>query len=337
MAGERKEGQSWLAPINLAVTHLWSKINPPMMLAMSYVLSTLWCCKERLLKWWIDYCQGKFKAKRNLSISSEVGLLSYSSREWKGETLQAKQMRKAYEALFQRHHVKFIQQVRGDNYCAIRAVLFQVFRKGLSFPSWMKEKDLVKIPERLLFSHGCNWIQQFSFGPERYAGPSVSVKLRRSLEALKSQWSAIIGAKDREEREMICNMLFSDEDKEYKLYEAVKFILLYLVMEAHDNMMNGQTVPSFFSVLFARDTSLDPLSFMINHLNPVGDTGGLEQVEMFLLGYALEVKIRVFRLYKIDTDEFLTYYPEEYPREWHQVSLVTEDDRHYNIPMFHDK
>ncbi|XP_069075864.1 inactive ubiquitin thioesterase OTULINL isoform X2 [Pleurodeles waltl] len=294
MAGERKEGQSWLAPINLAVTLLWSKINPPMMLAVSYVLSTLWCCKERLLKWWIICCQGKVKGKRNLSISSEVGLLSYSTREWKGETIQAKQMRKAYEALFQRHHVKFILQVRGDNYCAIRAVLYQVFRKGLSFPSWIKEKDLVK-------------------------------------------WTEIIGAKDREERETMCDILFSDEDKEYKLYEAVKFILLYLVMEAHDNMMNGQTVPTFFSVLFARDSSLDPLSFMINHLNPVGDTGGLEQVEMFLLGYALEVKIRVFRLYKIDKVDFLTYYPEEHPREWHQVSLVTEDDRHYNIPMFHDK
>ncbi|XP_069476539.1 inactive ubiquitin thioesterase OTULINL isoform X2 [Ambystoma mexicanum] len=335
MAGEKQEGQSWMAHITLAVNILWRKINPPLMLAMSYLVSTLWCCKERLLTWWMAYCQEKFKG--NLSVADDVAVFSYCAQEWKGETVQAKRMRKAYEALFRRHHVKCIRQVRGDNYCAIRAVLFQVFRKGLSFPSWMKEKDILKIPERLLFSQGCNWIQQFSFGPERYAGPSVFVKLRKSIDALKNQWSEINSTKDQVERDELCRTLFSDEDKEYKLYEAVKFLLLYLVMEAHETMMNGQALPSFFGILFARDTSADPLSFMINHLNPVGDTGGLEQVDMFLLGYALEVKIRVFRLFKIDTGEFQAYYPDEYPREWHEVSLVTEDDRHYNIPIFKDK
>ncbi len=37
-------------------------------------------------------------------------------------------------------------------------------------------------------------------------------------------------------------------------------------------------VPVFVWLMFARDTSLDPRSFFENHLNPVGDSGGLEQV-----------------------------------------------------------
>ena len=39
-----------------------------------------------------------------------------------------------------------------------------------------------------------------------------------------------------------------------------------------------QTVPLFAMLLFARDTSSTPRELMANHLNHVGDSGGLEQV-----------------------------------------------------------
>ena len=39
-----------------------------------------------------------------------------------------------------------------------------------------------------------------------------------------------------------------------------------------------QTVPLFAMLLFARDTSSTPRDLMTNHLNHVGDSGGLEQV-----------------------------------------------------------
>lgn len=57
------------------------------------------------------------------------------------------------------------------------------------------------------------------------------------------------------------------------------------------------------------------------------------QVEMFLLGYALQCTIQVYRLYKADTEEFVTYYPDDHKDEWPSVCLVTEDDRHYNVPV----
>lgn len=78
-------------------------------------------------------------------MEAEVDLLSYCAREWKGETPRAKLMRKAYEELFWRRHIKCVRQVRRDNYDALRSVLFQIFSQGLSFPSWMKEKDIVKV------------------------------------------------------------------------------------------------------------------------------------------------------------------------------------------------
>lgn len=57
------------------------------------------------------------------------------------------------------------------------------------------------------------------------------------------------------------------------------------------------------------------------------------QVEMFLLAYALQYTIQVYRLYKYSTDEFITLYPNDPQEDWPVVTLITEDDRHYNIPV----
>lgn len=54
---------------------------------------------------------------------------------------------------------------------------------------------------------------------------------------------------------------------------------------------------------------------------------------MFLLGYTLECTIQVYRLYKADTEEFVTFYPDDHRDDWPCVCLVTEDDRHYNVPI----
>lgn len=46
-----------------------------------------------------------------------------------------------------------------------------------------------QLPEKLLYSQGCNWIQQYSFGPERYTGPNAFGKLRKCMETLKTNVS----------------------------------------------------------------------------------------------------------------------------------------------------
>nr|XP_058918868.1 inactive ubiquitin thioesterase OTULINL isoform X1 [Kogia breviceps] len=272
---------SWTLVTSQALDTAWRVAKGSVTLAVSFLVGTL-CYFRRLhlylghrLERWIGYLQRRFK--RNLSVEAEVDLLSYCAREWKGETPHAKLMRKAYEELFWRRHIKCVRQVRRDNYDALRSVLFQVFSRGLSFPSWMKEKDIAKLPEKLLFSQGCNWVQQYSFGPEKYTGSNVFGKLRKCVELLKTQWTEFSGIKDDHKRGSLCNTLFSDATLEYKLYEALKFIMLYQVTEAYEQMKTEKVIPSLFRLLFTRETSSDPLSFMMNHLNPVGDTCGLEQ------------------------------------------------------------
>lgn len=93
------------------------------------------------------------------------------------------------------------------------------------------------------------------------------------------QWTEISATKDHEERGNMCNTLFSDESKEHKLYEAIKFIMLYEVVEAYEQIKNREEpIHNLFSLLFARDSSSDPLSFMMNHLNSIGDSICLDQV-----------------------------------------------------------
>ncbi|XP_054020157.1 inactive ubiquitin thioesterase OTULINL isoform X1 [Dryobates pubescens] len=334
----KHEVWSWTTATKQFLCLVWEKVKVKLMLSMSFLIVVfcycrrLYCFLAQLVKWWSNYLQRKLR--RNLSVLTEVDLLGYSAREWKEETKQAKHMREAYEELFWRCHIKYLQQVRKDNYSVLRAVLFQIFSQGIPFPSWMKERDILKLPEKLLYSQGCNWIQQYSFGPERYTGPNAFGKLRKCMEALKANWAEISATKDREERGNMCNTLFSDESKEYKLYEAIKFLMLYEVVEAYEQIKNrGKPVHNLFRLLLARDSSSDPLSFMMNHLNSIGDSICLDQVELFLLGYLLEVKIRVYRLHRFNTEEFQVNYPDEYRREWNEISLLTEDDRYYHIPL----
>uniref|UniRef100_A0A2K6CIT8 OTU deubiquitinase with linear linkage specificity like n=1 Tax=Macaca nemestrina TaxID=9545 RepID=A0A2K6CIT8_MACNE len=286
---------SWTLATSQALDTVWRMAKGFVMLAVSFLMAAV-CYFRRLhlysghkLKWWIGYLQRKFK--RNLSVEAEVDLLSYCAREWKGETPRTKLMRKAYEELFWRHHIKCVRQVKRDNYDALRSVLFQIFSQGISFPSWMKEKDIVK-------------------------------------------WTEFNGIRDYHKRGSMCNTLFSDAILEYKLYEALKFIMLYQVTEVYEQMKTKKVIPSLFRLLFSRETSSDPLSFMMNHLNSVGDTCGLEQIDMFILGYSLEVKIKVFRLFKFNSRDFEVCYPEEPLRDWPEISLLTENDRHYHIPVF---
>ncbi|NP_938043.1 inactive ubiquitin thioesterase OTULINL isoform 3 [Mus musculus] len=191
-----------------------------------------------------------------------------------------------------------------------------------------------KLPEKLLFSQGCNWIQQYSFGPEKYTGSNVFGKLRKCVELLKLQWTEFSGMRDHHKRGSMCNSLFSDAILECKLYEALKFLMLYQVTEAYEQMKTNKVIPSLFRLLFSRESSPDPLSFMMNHLNSIGDTCGLDQIDMFILGYSLQVKIKVFRLFKFNSRDFAVCYPEEPLREWPEISLLTENGHHYHIPVF---
>ncbi|XP_063182202.1 ubiquitin thioesterase otulin isoform X1 [Chroicocephalus ridibundus] len=265
-----------------------------------------------------------------LSVAPEMDIMEYCRKEWRGNTPVAKRMRKGYEAVAQKF--ASIRRVRGDNYCALRATLFQALSQATQLPSWLQSEDFTMLSENLLSKY--DWIKQWQLKQKlgRKMG-EINEEIKEYLILLRKKWKNISEIKGPIEKQQACDKLFKNEEEEYSLYEALKFLMLNTAIELYNDDKNGRRVPVFSWLLFARDTSSNPCQLMHNHLNHIGHSGGLEQVEMFLLAYALQYTIQVYRLYKYSTDEFITLYPNDPEEDWPVVTLITEDDRHYNIPV----
>lgn len=265
------------------------------------------------------------------SLAPAVDILAYSEREWKGNTAKSALIRKGYGEMSRSFSA--LKQVRGDNYCALRATLYQVLATSTKMPTWLQDEGFLSLPEVIedrehliggwVFPPVCTW------GSEKN---SVE-RLKHYLDLLKKKWQATAACESPEERQSLCERVFQGGEEEYGLLEALKFLMLAKAIELHGNMVADQEVPVFCWLLFARDTSENPQTLLANHLSQIGFSGGVEQVEMFLLGYALQHTIQAFRLYMTDTVEFVTHYPDDHKQEWPCVCIVTEDDRHYNVPV----
>ncbi|XP_009907487.2 ubiquitin thioesterase otulin isoform X1 [Dryobates pubescens] len=269
-------------------------------------------------------------SEHKLSVAPEMDILEYCRREWRGNTPVANKMRKGYEAVAQKF--ASIRRVRGDNYCALRATLFQALSQATQLPSWLQSEDLTMLSENLLSKY--DWIKQWQLKEKlgKKMG-KISDEIKEYLILLRKKWKTISEIKGPLEKQEACDKLFRNEEEEYRLYEALKFLMLNTAIKLYSDDKNGKRVPVFSWLLFARDTSSNPCQLMHNHLNHIGHSGGLEQVEMFLLAYTLQYTIQVYRLYKYNTDEFITLYPNDPEEDWPVVTLITEDDRHYNVPV----
>ncbi|XP_041718028.1 ubiquitin thioesterase otulin isoform X1 [Coregonus clupeaformis] len=272
------------------------------------------------------------KVEDRCSLEPTMDILSYSENEWKGNTTKSTLIRKGYTELSQRFGR--LRRVRGDNYCALRATLFQVLSTSTQLPVWLQVKHISMWPEELEAQEGL--IGHWMFPSECRQGDrseDAVQQLKRYMELLQNRWQAAVGCSSAEQRQRLCELVFQGGEEELGLLEALKLLMLGRASELHTTMQAGGDVPVFCWLLYARDSSDCPRTFLSNHLSQVGFSGGLEQVEMFLLGYALQCTIQVYRLYMADTEEFITYYPDDHKEDWPCVCLVTEDDRHYNVPV----
>ncbi|KAM9436628.1 uncharacterized protein Hap1MRO34_001031 isoform 1-T2 [Clarias gariepinus] len=266
------------------------------------------------------------------SLDDPVDILEYSEREWKGNTAKSNLIRKGYSEMY--CSFTGLRRVRGDNYCSLRATLYQVLASTTRTPAWLLEEDFTSLPEKIEAQE--QLIGMWMFPPQCVkAGEDEDAveKLKHYLELLQKRWQAAAESESLEDKQAVCDHVFQGGEEEYALLEVLKFLMLVQAVEFHNRMLAEEEVPVFCWLLFARDTSESPKMFFNNHLRQVGFTGGLEQVEMFLLGYALQHTIQAFRLYKTDTEEFVTHYPDDHKHDWPCVCIVTEDDRHYNVPI----
>ncbi|XP_041929353.1 uncharacterized protein LOC121693769 isoform X2 [Alosa sapidissima] len=259
-----------------------------------------------------------------------VAISIYSERELKGQSTKSIIIRKGYAVLSQ--SFGFLRRVRGDNYCALRASLYQALMRSTKLPGWLKQKSILLIPEELESHYGLikGWLFPDTCKYTTGIGNAVDL-MKHYLGLLQKWWRAAAVFPGLECRRSVCEQLFQGGEDEFGVMEALKLLMLAHAVDLHAAVQRGDTVPIFCWLLFARSSSSCPRSYLANHLSQVGFSRGMEQVDMFLLGCAMRHTIKVYRLHMAETEEFISYYPDDSIQDGPCVCLITEDDRHYNM------
>ena len=216
------------------------------------------------------------------SVSSKLNILDYAQSEWKGTTYTAKCLRNGYQMLIKNTDRSFMRQIRGDNYCALRATTFQILSQNTnilsSHPDW--KMHLKELPKRLLNDYKCTWLGNWSFADRLQSTAENRFNIMQDCLDFFVEQKELSNAMQKDvDRVAHFTALFnSGSSAEIKLFEAIKLLMLDTAVNLHQLQSRGEEVPIFAWLLFARDTSETPESLMVNHLNPAGKSGGLEQV-----------------------------------------------------------
>ncbi|XP_052248909.1 uncharacterized protein LOC127856624 isoform X3 [Dreissena polymorpha] len=279
--------------------------------------------------------ESKTKLNVILNICDRVSIEEYADSEWRGDTPKACLMRQAYRAIPNHCRSCHLRRIRGDNYCGVRSAVVQTLISGLPpLNTWSSRDDAMQALASA-YNYKSSGLRQWTFAKRRDFTTQNQLELMN--KCLNTYYAKIEQMKEHssnaDKEQSLVDSLNSDPDCDLDLMEGVKLLMALSALRLHGDMEQGRNVPVFAWLLFARDTSESVAAFIKNHLNSVGNSGGLEQVEMCLLGYSLGVRIRVLRLSQFNEEDFVAYYPEDGTDSWPVVTLLAEDDRHYNIPV----
>ncbi|KAI6661939.1 hypothetical protein LOD99_9707 [Oopsacas minuta] len=269
------------------------------------------------------------------SVDSPITFSDYIAREWIGTSDNAKRVRNGYHELEMMDYTH-LMSIRGDNYCAVRSTLFQTFCvrdfNVCSFLANMKppiEARQIVAPMMEKYPFLSKW--SFANKPSFQKLGETKDVLEMCIDNLAFEVDHVRGWEPINRMIYIYSKLNTQKEIfDFSLMEALKFYMFIELAKYWEIYSQGGEVPESMFFLFIREDSMNLEDFLVNHLNHVGDSGGLEMVEMFLLGFTLDLQIKVARISSFGKEDFLTYYPQgEYPPE-RIISISAEDDRHYN-------
>lgn len=271
-------------------------------------------------------------AAREESVGVSIQLRNFAHDTWQAPTPRAHAIKQAYVELELKTGCRRMRGIRGDQYGILRASLCQMVLKRLAFPSSHQAAERI-VAE---LQRGSHWIHQWSFGHRLPYGPdSVVQGIYECFNTLDLVMGELMMESDA--FESLVSRLNADVLLDTKLMEAMKLYVLSaaLSLELADNL--GDALPLFALALFSRPDSKNVKSLALNYLNPIGDSTTLERAEYYLLGYALGVRLDVYRPTAVSLDkeenlDLLTSYP-----DWESftdfISIIEEDDRHFSIPV----
>lgn len=282
------------------------------------------------------------RKKSNLAVTCRIDLKTYAEKEWAADTERAIRMKDGYAEAVKAGY-QYMHNIRGDNYCGLRATLFKVLSKGLQFPS--KKTTLDRLVKEMNNQEGhwlCDW--KFLNTEKEIEDNLENVKKRMDiiLSAFEEETTHVLQIESPEERIEETLKLMNRVEGDVLLMEAIKLHMMATVLDLYDKINKEEDVPEFAMLMPFRDTSPNPEELMKNHMNTLGKGGGAEQVEMCLLGHLLGIPLKVVRCNSFGQTDFIATYPEiegmtgtntilkkECEKEY--IVIISEDDRHYNV------
>ena len=286
-------------------------------------------------------------------VEEPRNIKAYADIEWRGDTPRAIRINNGYSEIFNQGFTS-LRRIRGDNYCGLRATLFQALRQGgVKFPS--ADETLNRLKEEIGNSAN-HWLLTWNFNNAQHdvqlGNVSVPIeKMQYVLSEFERVTSQISNIKNKDERTAAALLAMNREVDDLPqgidpkkiigdaiLMEALKLHMMASALDLYKKQMDGGDVPIFSFLMYARDTSENPQNLLKNHINTIGITGGAEQVEVCLLGHTLGKPLKVARLASYGTEDFISVYPEvegvdqtlKSTDEDTYLVISAEDDRHYN-------
>ncbi|KAL8614095.1 hypothetical protein ACOMHN_026312 [Nucella lapillus] len=250
-----------------------------------------------------------------VNVGEAVSIEEYTEREWKGETHKARTIFQGYSIMPDLFHCRRLRPVRRDNYCALRGALFQVLSGGHPVTrGWPGPLSLID-QFHALYTHPLSGLDQWHFaGCPPWGGQDDRWnKMAFCFLTLIATIEDISVLPSQEEREKRAVSVLNDSQRlDSELMEGLKLMMLFSANHLHGWMGEGGNL-------------------VRNRLNCVGDSAGVDQVELCLLAHTLGVRVHVADLHLHGQDDFVCTIPDGAPDTWPSICLMAEDG-HYTVP-----
>lgn len=174
------------------------------------------------------------------------------------------------------------------------------------------------------------WLEHWLFHPRLVQNGGYTSCLQgfwECLSCLHYLEDQLQGTSNRES--VLAEKLNRDPLLDAKVVEAVKIVMFKAALELYTSLRDGSPCPMFATVIFSRPSSATPEDLFANHLNRIGREQSIQEVELYLLGYALRTTLTVVRPQRLRGEDCVCRYPEWQLGTWSEVVLLEHDARYW--------
>ncbi|XP_064476924.1 uncharacterized protein LOC135390890 isoform X2 [Ornithodoros turicata] len=220
------------------------------------------------------------------------------------------------------------RQIRCDGYSAIRGAAFGILASGGSLLTHHGGAEQVyQILINALSSENGSWLRRWQFPARLKHNGSCLEGFWECLSCLQTIEDQLKDTNSADKEYVLAALLNKDPVIDAQISDAVKLVMLKCALELYEDQVDEVVVPMFATVMFSRESSRTPEDFLLNHLNRIGSEG-IQEVELYLLGYALETTVTIVRPQRVRSGDLVCRYPEWQVGVWPEVLLSEIDGRY---------